>query len=114
MSRKKGKHRRSNRGGHYCWVCDQILSNERFSGKGRRRHVCQDCAKLGEDELAVLQEIRNLDRLVTDEGRIPRRSRVQFRKYMEHANERVRAHAMLLWIVDQEEKREERYYDNPY
>jgi hypothetical protein len=33
---------------------------------------------------------------------------------MEHENERVRAHAMLLWIVDEEEKREERYLEEHF
>lgn len=32
--------------GHYCWICNQILSNEKFSGKGHSKHICKKCAKL--------------------------------------------------------------------
>lgn len=31
---------------HYCHVCGRERPNEKFSGKGHRRHVCRDCARL--------------------------------------------------------------------
>ena len=82
---------RKRQSGHYCWSCDRMRANEKFSGKGHARHLCKKCARLGKDELAYRQAIRNLERLVTWEGVIPRKKRHQFRKYLEHDNERVRA-----------------------
>lgn len=32
--------------GHYCWMCESILSNESFSGRGHRDHICKKCKNL--------------------------------------------------------------------
>ena len=42
-----------------------MRANEKFSGKGHARHLCKDCARLGKEELAYRQAIRNMERLVT-------------------------------------------------
>lgn len=42
MARKKKKKR-----GHYCWGCDSYKSNECFSGKGHRNHLCKKCKTQG-------------------------------------------------------------------
>lgn len=42
---------------HWCWSCDRVLANERFSGRGHARHICRSCAKLGVDELQFRQAI---------------------------------------------------------
>ena len=31
---------------HFCWMCGRLRANERFSGRGHRDHVCQECQKL--------------------------------------------------------------------
>jgi len=47
-----------------------MRANEKFSGRGQARHLCKDRARLGEEELAYRQSIRNLERLLTWDGRI--------------------------------------------
>jgi hypothetical protein len=89
MPQARRKHRR----GHYCWSCGRTRANEKFSGRGHAEHLCKDCARLGKEELAYRQAISNLERLLTWNGRIPRRNREQFRKYLHHKDERVRAYA---------------------
>ena len=42
-----------------------MRANEKFSGRGHAQHVCKDCARLGKEELAYRQAIRNMERLVT-------------------------------------------------
>jgi hypothetical protein len=37
--------RKKKRQGHYCHVCERYRANEKFSGKGHARHICQDCAR---------------------------------------------------------------------
>src|SRR5208282_2570865 len=64
MSRKRYR-------GHYCWSCGRVRANEKFSGRGHARHLCKDCARLGKEELAYRQEIRNLERLLGYQGHVP-------------------------------------------
>ena len=47
------------RHGHYCRICDKRRSNEAFSGKGHRIHVCKKCARLPKEEIEQKDEIFN-------------------------------------------------------
>lgn len=106
MSSKRRKHRR----GHYCWSCGRLRANEKFSGRGHARHLCKDCARLGKEELAYRQVVCDLERLLTWDGRIPRKRRGQFEKYLHHENERVRAYAIELEKADACARAERRLY----
>ena len=77
----------------FCWSCGRMRANEKFSGRGHSEHLCKDCARLGKEELSYRQSVRNLERLLTWDGRVPRENREQFKKYLNHENERVRAFA---------------------
>ena len=85
-----------------------MRANEKFSGKGHARHLCKDCARLGKEELAYRQTVRDLERLVTWEGIIPRKKLEQFRKYLGHKDERVRAYARQIEAADALERAEQR------
>ena len=68
--------------------------NERFSGGGHARHVCKDCHKLGAEELAYRQGVRDIDRMVQWEtGRVKRKQRHNLARFLRHPNERVRLYA---------------------
>ena len=41
----KNKHQ-----GHYCKVCGEYKSNESFTGKGHKNHICKKCAKLSKED----------------------------------------------------------------
>ncbi len=30
--------------GHYCRICGRERANEKFSGKGYKKHVCKECS----------------------------------------------------------------------
>lgn len=77
-----------------------MRANEKFSGRGHARHLCKDCARLGKKELAYRQSVRNLERLLTCDGRVRRENREQFKKYLNHENERVRAFATEIETAD--------------
>lgn len=90
MSRKKRK--KSHRWkGHYCWACSSILPNEKFSGGGHARHICRACAKLGAEELKYRQSLRDLERLMTSSGIIPRKHRKAFEQFLHHDDPRLRS-----------------------
>lgn len=68
--------------------------NERFSGSGHARYVCKDCNKLGAEELAYRQAVRDIDRMIRWEtGRVKRKQRDHLAKFLQHPNERIRRYA---------------------
>jgi hypothetical protein len=85
---KKKKYR-----GHFCWCCERVLANERFSGSGHARHLCKQCSKLGADELEYRQGVRNIHRTLDWNGRVRRKHREQFEHFLSHSNDRVRRYA---------------------
>lgn len=99
-----GGKKRKGSPGHYCWVCERCRPNEKFSGKGHRRHVCKDCAKLGPDGLAYRRSVLALERCVTREGFIPRRQRASFERFLQHDDLRIRAMAERLQQADKENR----------
>ncbi len=64
------------RRGHYCGCCGRVLPNECFSGAGHARHLCKDCSKLGKAELEYRQDLRDLEHLVTWDGVIGKKKRM--------------------------------------
>lgn len=85
------------RRGCFCWVCGRIRPNERFSGKGRQRHVCRECARLPARELECAQAIRNIGGLVGYSTLIKWKHRqILESKYLQHPDERVRECALRL------------------
>jgi hypothetical protein len=83
--------------GRWCWCCGRRVPNERFSQK---RRICASCAKLGHEEIAYRQLLRNIDRLLTPGGRVAKHQERTFARYLSHHDLRVRAYA--------EERRTER------
>ncbi len=68
--------------------------NERFSGAGHARHLCKECKKLGAEELTYRQAARDIDRMIQWEtGRVKRKQRNNFARFLQHPNERIRRYA---------------------
>jgi hypothetical protein len=86
MAKRKKRYR-----GHYCWCCDRIRPNEKFSGKGHAQHLCKACARLGAEELAYRQALRNLERCMDMSTTIPRKHRTSFNRFLTHKDPRIRA-----------------------
>ena len=42
--------------GHWCRICDRILPNEKFSGKGHKNHICKKCARLPKEKLKEIDQ----------------------------------------------------------
>ena len=97
MTRKK-------RRGHFCWVCGCIKSNESFSGRGHSKHICKECSKLSASELVVRQGIRNMDECFFGLGRLRRKSRTTFDRFLEHPNSKIREYALRCQMEIEDEK----------
>ena len=92
--------------GHYCWCCDRIRANETFSGKGHARHLCNACARLGAEELAYRQALRNLERCMGMSTTIPRKHRASFNRFLTHKDPRIRAAAREMEALDAQTRAE--------
>jgi len=49
---------------YYCHICDRNRSNEKFSGRGRRNHLCKDCQRLPREERDRIECIDELYRFL--------------------------------------------------
>lgn len=47
--------------GHYCKVCGEIKSYEKFSGKGHKNHICKSCSKLSKSDRSELMLLRKIE-----------------------------------------------------
>jgi hypothetical protein len=70
-----------------------MRANERFSGRGHRAHLCKSCKRLGREELAFRQGVRDIDRLVGYSGVVLRKHRATFQRFLQHENPRIREYA---------------------
>lgn len=90
--------------GRFCWCCGRRRPNESFT----RRGVCRDCVKLGREEIAYRQHVRNIDRLLTWDGLVRPTQRRTFEKYLQHPDARVRAYAEGVKAMEEERRQERR------
>jgi hypothetical protein len=101
MANRKKRYR-----GHYCWCCDRIRPNEKFSGKGHARHLCKDCARLGAEEVNYRQALRNLEHCMGQSTTIPRQHRESFNRFLTHQDPRIRAAAREMEALDAQTRAE--------
>lgn len=97
--------KRRKRRGHFCWVCSRMRPNEKFSGGGHAKHVCRDCGRLGAEELAYRQSVRDLERCLTWEGFVRRKQRASFERFLRHEDPRVREMAERVLSAESETRR---------
>ena len=81
--------------GHYCWVCGRVRANERFSGKGHARHICEDCRRLPREQRDAVQALREIDGFL-DQRRISAKNMARLRALCRSSNEEVRQKAQLV------------------
>jgi len=81
--------------GHFCRICGRSRPNERFGGRGHRRHVCQDCRRLPREER---DRIERLDELYgfLDQSNISANKMRRLKVLAGHANPEVAAVAALI------------------
>jgi hypothetical protein len=67
--------------------------------------VCRDCAKLGTEEIAYRQHVRDIGRLLSADGFVRRTQRRTFEKYLVHPDARVRGYAEWIKLIQEEQRR---------
>lgn len=76
--------------GYYCRICGTVKANEKFSGKGHKRHICKKCSKLpatDREDLKILNKIYGLFRY----DNLSKVNRRMLEGYLKHKSEKIRA-----------------------
>lgn len=102
-----GRKRNRKLAGRFCWCCGRRRANEGFS---RTLRVCSSCARLGREEIAYRQQVRNIDRLLTLDGFVRRTQRKTFERFLVHPDARVREYAESVAQRGERERREHAAY----
>lgn len=84
--------------GHYCYYCGESKSNEAFSGKGHRRHLCRACYSIPAAEREESELWGRLHGLM-DQSNISKKNIVWLKSLLKHSNQSMRAHAQLILHV---------------
>ncbi len=50
--------------GRFCYICQRLRANERFSSRGHRDHVCKDCARLPRETRREFEILSELERML--------------------------------------------------
>lgn len=84
--------------GHYCKICGTSKANEKFSGKGHKRHICKVCSKLPKDTLA---EIKQMSELVgfLEQSHISKKNLKRLRELAEDENKGIAEKAQIILKV---------------
>lgn len=94
--------------GHYCKICGEVKSNEKFSGKGHNSHICKSCSKLSVEKRNELVQLRKIENIEYSGFYLSKTDRDTLKKYRKNKkySEEVRAYASKVL-----EEAEERYQE---
>jgi hypothetical protein len=84
--------------GHYCRICARQRPNEKFTGRGHRKHICKDCQRLPREELGRIECLNELVRFL-DQSNISANNISRLETLKQYPNEEVRELAGLILEV---------------
>ncbi len=84
--------------GHYCRICARQRPNEKFTGRGHRKHICKDCQRLPREELSRIECLNELVRFL-DQSNISANNISRLETLKQYPNEKVRELAGLILEV---------------
>lgn len=76
-----GKRQKKNYIGQYCKICGEIKANEKFNGKGHRRHIFKSCSKLSVEKRNELVRMRKIVDIELSEFYLSKKDRDLLKKY---------------------------------
>jgi len=83
---------------HYCRICDRNRANEKFSGRGRRTHICKDCQCLPREERDRIDTLNDLHDFL-NQSHISAKNIARLEILTLHANVEVKQLAVLILEV---------------
>ena len=86
--------------GHWCKICDSVLPNEKFSGKGHKDHICKKCARLPKEELDAIMKKDEIFRFLK-QSNISKKNMVRLKTLSRSSNKRIAELAGIVLEVGQ-------------
>lgn len=80
---------------HYCRICGAHKSNESFSGRGHRNHICKKCSRLPKVERRAIDEKNEIYNYLR-QSNISKNNIKRLRALTESTNEEVSYYAQIV------------------
>lgn len=84
--------------GHWCRICGRIRGNERFSGKGHKQHICNQCARLPRKDRQRVDEEREIVGMLS-QSNISKKNLARLRKLAARQDGEIAEKAKLVLEV---------------
>ena len=83
---------------YYCRICDRGRRSEKFSGRGRRNHICKDCQRLPRDQRDRIERMDELYGFL-DQSNISPKNIARLEILAQHDSSEVKDLALLIFEV---------------
>jgi len=84
--------------GTYCRICGASRRNEAFSGKGRKRRICKECALLPLSTIDSISQLSEIEGFMF-QSHISKKNIIRLRELADSTNEQVASLATLVLEV---------------
>lgn len=84
--------------GHWCKICNRVLPNEKFSGKGHKNHICKKCAKLPKEKLEEIDQKNEIFGYLR-RSNISKKNMARLKKLSTSPNEKIAELACIVFEI---------------
>ena len=84
--------------GHWCRICGATKSNESFSGKGHKNHICEECSRKPKEEIEKIDHLEEIFNFM-DQSYISKKNKIRLKELVNSENNKISELAKLVLEV---------------
>ena len=84
--------------GHWCRICGATKSNESFSGKGHKNHICKECSRKPKEEIEKIDHLEEIFNFM-DQSNISKKNKIRLKELVNSENIKISELAKLVLEV---------------
>ena len=84
--------------GHWCRICGATKSNESFSGKGHKNHICKECSRKPKEEIEKIDHLAEIINFM-DQSNISKKNKKRLKELTDSENKKISELAKLVLEV---------------
>ena len=84
--------------GHWCRICGATKSNESFSGKGHKNHICKECSRKPKEEIEQIDHLEEIFNFM-DQSNISKKNKIRLKELVNSENIKISELAKLVLEV---------------